>query len=69
MKDQSIIPDSTRTVNPDSLDSGIQRIALVPVLQLPVLHMEEQMSVVITIVIVMPPGPMVHSVTDKQTNV
>ncbi len=68
-REQSTIPDST--ANPDRLDSGIQRTALVPVPvpRLPVLPMEEQTSVVIPIVIVMAPGTrgtLSHRRTDQR---
>ncbi len=69
MKEQSTGPDSTRPVNQDRLDSGIQRITLVPVLRLSVLHMEEQMSAVIPIVIIMPQGTrgtLSHRRTDQR---
>ena len=56
-KDQLTDPDNPSTTNQDRFESGIQRTALVPVLRLPVLHiMEGQTSVVIPIVITMPPG-------------
>ncbi len=49
-------PDSTNMENQDHLDLGNQRIALVPVLQLPMLHMEGQTSVVILRMITMVPS-------------
>ncbi len=55
-REQLTVPDSTRTVNQDRLDSDIQWTVLVPVPRVPVLHTKEQMSVAFPTVIIMLPG-------------
>ncbi len=50
-KEHSTDPDNTSRMNQDHLESGI-----LPVLRLPVLHIEGQTSVAIQIVITMPQG-------------
>ncbi len=56
--DEGIVDRSrhTCTVNQDRFKSGIPQTVLVPVLRLPLLHMEELMSVVIPTVVIIPQG-------------
>ncbi len=56
MKEQSTDPDNSSIASQDRSDLGNQRMALVPVLQLPVLHMEGQTSAVILMVTTTFPG-------------